>query len=141
MCFSLPWNVPVDDSGVILHTKAGRGKGARLGPRKENVKIQAFFAAGVIGTSRRFDAERAINCSRRFARVCSLFALMMNQADIRLKRPFNIGRLQLEGQFDAYNAFNSGVVLSRVQTFGSALDRPATILQGRLIRLGVQARW
>ena len=59
-----------------------------------------------------------------------------NQADIRLKRPFNIGRLQLEGQFDAYNAFNSGVVLSRVQTFGTALDRPASILQGRLIRLG-----
>jgi len=64
-----------------------------------------------------------------------------NQADIRLKRPFNIGRLQLEGQFDAYNAFNSGVVISRVQTYGTALDRPASILQGRLIRLGVQARW
>jgi len=64
-----------------------------------------------------------------------------NQADIRLKRPFNIGGLQLEGQFDAYNAFNSGVVLSRVQTYGTALDRPASILQGRLIRLGVQARW
>jgi hypothetical protein len=64
-----------------------------------------------------------------------------NQADIRVKRTFTFGRLQLEGQFDAYNAFNSGVVLSRVQTFGSALDRPATILQGRLIRLGLQARW
>ena len=71
----------------------------------------------------------------------SKFLDRQNQADIRLKRPFNIGRLQLEGQFDAYNAFNSGVVLSRVQTFGTALDRPATILQGRLIRFGVQARW
>ena len=64
-----------------------------------------------------------------------------NQVDFRLKRPFNLGRLQLEGQFDAYNAFNSGVVLTTVQTFGTALDRPATILQGRLIRLGLQARW
>jgi hypothetical protein len=64
-----------------------------------------------------------------------------NQVDLRLKRPFQIGGLQLEGQFDIYNAFNSGVVLSKVQTFGAALDRPATILQGRLIRLGVQARW
>ena len=45
---------------------------------------------------------------------------------------------------DAYNAFNSGVVLSKVQTFAttaSALDRPATILQGRLFRFGIQARW
>jgi hypothetical protein len=64
-----------------------------------------------------------------------------NQADIRVKRTFTFGRLQLEGQFDAYNAFNSGVVLSRVQTFGTALDRPATILQGRLIRVGAQLRW
>jgi hypothetical protein len=64
-----------------------------------------------------------------------------NQADIRVKRTFTFGRVQLEGQFDAYNAFNSGVVLSRVQTYGAALDRPATILQGRLIRLGAQLRW
>jgi hypothetical protein len=67
-----------------------------------------------------------------------------NQADIRLKRTFTFGRLQAEAQFDAYNAFNSGVVLSRVQTFAltnSALDRPASILQGRLIRIGTQLRW
>jgi hypothetical protein len=64
-----------------------------------------------------------------------------NQADIRVKRTFTFGRLQLEGQFDAYNAFNSGVVLSRVQTFGSRLDVPASILQGRLLRVGAQLRW
>ncbi|MGE3956942.1 MAG: carboxypeptidase regulatory-like domain-containing protein, partial [Vicinamibacterales bacterium] len=64
-----------------------------------------------------------------------------NQADLRLKRVFQLGRLQLEAQADAYNAFNSGVVLSRVQTYGARLDVPATILQGRLFRFGIQARW
>ena len=64
-----------------------------------------------------------------------------NQVDLRLKRPIEIGGLRLEGQFDVYNALNSGVILTQVQTFGSALDRPATILQGRLIRFGLQARW
>jgi hypothetical protein len=64
-----------------------------------------------------------------------------NQADLRLKRVFTFGRVQVEGQVDAYNAFNSGVILSRVQTYGSALDRPASILQGRLIRFGAQLRW
>ncbi|MEO8071221.1 MAG: hypothetical protein ABI652_07450, partial [Acidobacteriota bacterium] len=64
-----------------------------------------------------------------------------NQVDLRLKRPFQIGRVQVEAQFDAYNALNSGVVLTSVQTFGTALDRPATILQGRLIRLGLQTRF
>ena len=64
-----------------------------------------------------------------------------NQFDVRLKRGIEIGGLRLEGQFDVYNALNSGVILTQVQTFGSALDRPATILQGRLMRFGVQARW
>jgi len=64
-----------------------------------------------------------------------------NQVDIRLKRLFKIHGVNLEAQADAYNALNSGVVLTAVQTFGSALDRPASILQGRLFRFGMQARW
>lgn len=64
-----------------------------------------------------------------------------NQVDLRIKRPFRIGRVQLEGQFDAYNALNSGVILSRVQNFGGQLDRPASILQGRLLRVGMQMRF
>jgi hypothetical protein len=64
-----------------------------------------------------------------------------NQLDIRLKRLFRLKGLSLEAQADAYNALNTGVVLTAVQTFGTALDRPATILQGRLFRFGMQARW
>jgi hypothetical protein len=64
-----------------------------------------------------------------------------NQLDIRLKRLFHVGGKTLEAQVDAYNALNTGVVLTRVQTFGTALDRPASILQGRLVRFGMQAKW
>jgi hypothetical protein len=64
-----------------------------------------------------------------------------NQLDIRLKRVFKVGRTSLEAQFDAYNSLNTGVVLTKVQTLGVALDRPGSILQGRLIRIGMQARW
>ena len=64
-----------------------------------------------------------------------------NQLDLRLKRTFGFGRFSIEPQFDAYNALNSGVVLSQNQTFGTALGRPVTILQGRLLRFGLQARW
>jgi hypothetical protein len=64
-----------------------------------------------------------------------------NQVDLRLKRLFKVGRVSLEAQIDAYNALNTGVVLTRVQTFGSSLDRPASILQGRLIRIGLQAKF
>jgi carboxypeptidase family protein len=64
-----------------------------------------------------------------------------NQLDIRLKRAFTVGKFNFEAQADAYNALNTGVVLTRVQTFGPNLDRPASILQGRLIRLGLQAKF
>lgn len=64
-----------------------------------------------------------------------------NQLDLRLKRTFRVGSYSIEPQFDAYNALNSGVVLTQNQVFGTALGRPVTILQGRLLRFGLQARW
>jgi len=64
-----------------------------------------------------------------------------NQLDVRLTRSFRFRGLNLMAQADAYNALNTGVVLSAVQTYGSALDRPASILQGRLFRFGLQAKF
>ncbi len=64
-----------------------------------------------------------------------------NQLDIRFKRAFTVRGVTLEGQADAYNALNTGVVLTENQNFGTALGRPTSILQGRLWRLGLQARW
>jgi Carboxypeptidase regulatory-like domain len=64
-----------------------------------------------------------------------------SQLDLRFKRRFRVSGVQLEAQADAYNALNTGAILNRVQTFGTALDRPASILQGRLIRFGLQTRW
>jgi hypothetical protein len=64
-----------------------------------------------------------------------------NQLDVRLTRSFRFRGLNLQAQADAYNALNTGVVLSTVQTYGSALDRPASILQGRLFRFGMQAKF
>ncbi len=64
-----------------------------------------------------------------------------SQLDLRFKRRFRVSDVQFEAQADAYNALNTGAILNRVQTFGAALDRPASILQGRLIRFGVQTRW
>ena len=64
-----------------------------------------------------------------------------NQLDFRLKRVFPFRGKQLEGQLDLYNAFNANPIISQNQTFGTALDRPASVLQGRLVRIGVQARF
>ena len=69
------------------------------------------------------------------------FLERQNQLDMRITRSFKFRGLNLQAQADAYNALNTGVVLSAVQTYGTALDRPASILQGRLVRFGLQAKF
>ena len=64
-----------------------------------------------------------------------------NQLDLRVKRVFAFKGKQLEAQFDVFNSLNANPVLTQNQTFGTALDRPASVLQGRLIRMGLQAKF
>ena len=69
------------------------------------------------------------------------FLERQNQLDVRITRSFKVRGVSLQAQADAYNALNTGVVLTAVQTYGAALDRPASILQGRLLRFGLQAKF
>ena len=64
-----------------------------------------------------------------------------NQLDIELKRVFRTGKWQFEPGVDVYNVFNSNVVLTQNQNFGSALGQPQRILQGRLVRLAAQIKF
>ena len=64
-----------------------------------------------------------------------------NQLDLRMKRVFAFKGRQFEAQFDVFNSLNANPILTVNQTFGTALDRPASVLQGRLIRLGLQAKF
>ena len=61
-----------------------------------------------------------------------------NQVDVRLAKKFEVGRVRMQGQFDIFNILNSSTVLSVTETFGSSLDRPTSILQGRLFAIGAQ---
>jgi len=55
-----------------------------------------------------------------------------NQADLRLGKRFNVGKVRLRGQFDLYNVINSNSILDMGQTYGPALDRVNEILPGRV---------
>jgi hypothetical protein len=61
-----------------------------------------------------------------------------NQIDIRLAKRFQIGKVRLQGQLDIFNVLNSNAILGVLETFGSSLDRPTQILQGRLFAAGAQ---
>lgn len=64
-----------------------------------------------------------------------------NQVDLGVKKTLRVGRADIEGQVDVFNAFNSSAVLTQLQVFGPTLDRPTAILQGRLVRLSVGVRF
>ena len=63
------------------------------------------------------------------------------QLDLEGRRTFKVGRYQVTGQLDVYNALNSNVVLTENQTFGAALGQPLTILQGRIFRAALQMKF
>ena len=46
--------------------------------------------------------------------------------------------MRFQGQLDIFNILNASSILSVNETFGTSLDRPASILQGRLIAIGAQ---
>src|SRR5262249_18233108 len=67
----------------------------------------------------------------------------LNQLAIRFSKIFKFGRSTLDANFDIYNAFNSDTVLTENTAYsganGGAWLLPTTVLQARIIKLGV--RW
>ena len=64
-----------------------------------------------------------------------------NQLDLSFRKSFTVGRLYLDGSLDMFNATNSSVVLSQIQTFGTSLGTPQSILQPRLLRISSTIRF
>ena len=60
-----------------------------------------------------------------------------NQLDVRLSRPFQLGRVRVQANADVYNLFNSNYSLTYNPTYGPQWQRPQTVLNARLVKLGV----
>jgi hypothetical protein len=71
------------------------------------------------------------------------FLERVRQLDLSFAKSFQVGRSRLSGQMDIFNVSNSAAVASVASTlYGTAAyNRPSSVLQGRMIRLGVQMRW
>jgi hypothetical protein len=65
----------------------------------------------------------------------------LNQLDLRLAKNFRFGNKKIMPQVDIFNVTNSATVLSQVNTFGPSLDQVRTILDGRIVRLGVMVEF
>ncbi len=68
----------------------------------------------------------------------TMFRDRINNFDMRLARPFRVGRYRMQAQADVFNVFNAGTVTVTNQTFGSNWLNPTTIQEERFVRLGLQ---
>ena len=69
------------------------------------------------------------------------FLRRWNQLDVAGKKEFQVAGIKVLGQVDVFNVLNSNVVLTEIQTFGPTLYKPASILQGRLLRLSTSVQF
>jgi hypothetical protein len=67
-----------------------------------------------------------------------MYGERLNQMDFRISKIFSGGGRRLQANVDLYNLFNASPVLALNTTFGTAWQRPLQILQGRLLKFGMQ---
>ena len=97
---------------------------------------QAVFPAG---------APRLVSASVTVPLVApgTEFLPRVRQLDLSFSKIFRVGRTGITGQVDIFNAGNSSAVAAVASTLynTAAYNRPSSVLQGRMIRLGTQVRW
>jgi hypothetical protein len=65
----------------------------------------------------------------------------INQLDVSFRKLISWRGVEWSAALDAFNIFNSNVVLNEIQAFGSSLGNPTEILQPRLFRISGQLRF
>jgi hypothetical protein len=71
----------------------------------------------------------------------SVYYDRVNQLDLTLAKVFRIGSVRVTPDLSLFNMLNANPIVSQTTAFGPALGNPLRILEGRLVRFGVQARF
>ncbi|MEO7158863.1 MAG: TonB-dependent receptor [Vicinamibacterales bacterium] len=71
------------------------------------------------------------------------FTPRINQLDFSVSKSFEFGKIRLNPKLDLFNALNSDdyTAVATTQLGAATYLRPSTILQGRIVRFGIDARW
>jgi hypothetical protein len=68
----------------------------------------------------------------------TMYGARVTQVDARIGKSFRLRRYRLQTSMDVFNLLNSSAILSQNNTYGAAWQSPTQILQGRLIKFGMQ---
>ena len=101
----------------------------------------ATFAAGGCDPTLSSSLGRAPSGNSVTAQLiapATVFGDRFTQLDVRLGKLFKFSRYRLQGTVDMFNALNSSAILAQNNTYGTSWQTPTTILQGRLVKVGMQ---
>ena len=68
----------------------------------------------------------------------TMYGDRVTQVDFRIGKLFRLQRARINASVDIFNLLNSSGILAQNNTYGAAWQSPTQILQGRLIKLGMQ---
>jgi hypothetical protein len=73
----------------------------------------------------------------------TVYSERINQLDFKVSRTFRFGRISVTPQFEVFNINNTDAIISYVSTnvLDAAYLRPNSIMQGRMLGVGLQTRW
>lgn len=71
----------------------------------------------------------------------TMYGERLNQVDFRVAKNFEVRGARVQPQLDLYNMFNDNAVYGQNNTYGSAWQRPTSVLVGRLVKFGVQVNF
>jgi hypothetical protein len=85
--------------------------------------------------------DRALGTSTAATQLIApgtMYGDRVTQVDARVGKSFRMQRYRLQASMDVFNLLNSSAILSQNNTFGTSWLSPTQILQGRLIKFGMQ---
>jgi hypothetical protein len=68
----------------------------------------------------------------------TMYGSRVNQTDFRLSKNFRFGRVRAMAAMDVFNLFNGNAVTSQINRYGPTWLAPVSILNGRLVKFGMQ---
>jgi hypothetical protein len=123
--YPLPWDTVV--SAVFQNVS---------GP--EITASYAATAAEILPSLKRPLAGGARTATVPLVEPGTMFEGRRTQLDLRLSKIFTVNRVRVTANLDLYNALNTSDVLALVTTYGARWQQPTSILDGRLVQLGLQ---
>jgi hypothetical protein len=71
----------------------------------------------------------------------TMYGERQREIDLRLIKNIRLTKFSIEPQLDLYNLLNANPVLTLNNTYGAKWQVPATVLSGRILKLGVQLKF